>query len=47
MPGRVTDMLTLCCGGASGTPVDTGWLKVWTPVKTGAGACGYNTFALC
>ena len=39
MPGRVTEMLTLCGGGTPGTPVETGWLKVWTPVKTDIGPC--------
>ena len=41
MPGRVTEMLTLCCcGGTSGAPVDTGWLNLWTPVNIGDGPCG-------
>ena len=39
MPGRVTEMLMLCGGGAPGTPVEIGSLKVCTPVNTGAGPC--------
>ncbi len=43
MPGRVTEMLTLCGGGAPGTPVEIGALKVWTPVNTDFGTCRRGT----
>ncbi len=41
MPGRVTEMLMLWGGGAPGTPVEIGALKVWTPVNMDFGTCRF------